>query len=496
MKAVYFFPGEAGPITFRNFTTHPSLADDQHWNTDPSSRKRVIQRLAAAHVNTVVMSYWSNMPQWSPMDLAADTIPGVLQAVQGSGMVIIPTIEGGFEKAHPEIPHWEFATDFPSPSVGGPVAPGLIERIGELVGIFRDNMDLWAELYDRNGEPRYAVNVLHVYSELPGVTDDQFAQAFHDVAERVQSLYHIKIGFTLDLIGGDFPYVATPNRAGRLLEGTHAVLAINGFESEVFSGKVLNGTRCPSPMDWHNCQPHDNNIDNIQNLAIWKQAALHDWVGTGIPVILDVSNGYDGRIVFANADGGTGFWGDNMNYTDDRWRNWMSQLKGSGVKGITFDTWNGFTEGYAGVPSREHAETVYMWLTDLLEPDPRQCSHMHYAGGIPTFRVYGAICEKWVQLGGDRGFGAPITNELVSAHGRVSYFAGGGAVYWSSSTGAHEVHGLIAQTYWESGGDWGCLGLPISDEEPFGGGRISHFEHGQIDWKQGNTRGRVICIGS
>jgi uncharacterized protein with LGFP repeats len=133
-----------------------------------------------------------------------------------------------------------------------------------------------------------------------------------------------------------------------------------------------------------------------------------------------------------------------------------------------------------------------MWLTDLLEPDPRDCSHMHYESYVSTVRVYGAICEKWVQLGGDRGFGPPVSEERASARGRVSFFADGKAIYWGLSTGAHEVHGLIAQTYWEAGADASPLGLPIGDEEPYGTGRVSGFEHGRIEWHQGDSRGKII----
>ena len=168
-----------------------------------------------------------------------------------------------------------------------------------------------------------------------------------------------------------------------------------GFESEVFSGKIL---------------PGDNNKSNLPNLADWKKAALYDWQATGVPVIFDVSNGYDARIIF-----GGGFWGDNMGATDDRWRNWLSELKNPGMKGIVMDTWNGYTEGYAAAPTREHGTTVYNWLGDLLEPDPRACSHMHYVNGVRTFRVYGAICDKWVQLGADRSFGRPVSDEGASA---------------------------------------------------------------------------------
>src|SRR4051812_15821580 len=68
VKGVYFFPGESQP-NVGLYTTHPLNPDDEHWNSDPTSRVRVINRMTAAHVNTVVMSFWSNMPQWSPMGL-------------------------------------------------------------------------------------------------------------------------------------------------------------------------------------------------------------------------------------------------------------------------------------------------------------------------------------------------------------------------------------------------------------------------------------------
>jgi uncharacterized protein with LGFP repeats len=57
---------------------------------------------------------------------------------------------------------------------------------------------------------------------------------------------------------------------------------------------------------------------------------------------------------------------------------------------------------------------------------------------FPRNRGYGAIHEKWIQLGADRGFGAQISKESPSAHGRVLYFTDGKAIYWSEATGAHE----------------------------------------------------------
>jgi hypothetical protein len=490
VRGVYFFPGEAdGNLDL--YTAHPFLADDRRWNSDPSSRARVADRLVRAHVNTIVMSYWSNMPQWSPMKLDASSLAGVLDAAEGRRLVIVPALESGYDD-NPATPQWAFPKDFPSPSPGGPPAPGLVERLGMLVELFRGRMHLWARLYDSVGAPRYAVQLLHVCSSLQGTTDVSFARGFDAVAAAVASRYGIAVGFLLDAVGGNHAYVCTPGAAGPLLRHTPSVLAMNGFASEAHSGKVINGPACTDP-DWRRCRPHDNNRGNLEVLADWKRDAVRDWAAAGVPVILDVTNGMDGRIVWRKH--GVGVWGDTMDYTEDRWRNWMSLLKGPSIRGITVDTWNGYTEGWAVAPTLEHGETGYTWLTHLLEPDPRHYSHMHYVSGAPTFRVYGAICEKWLALGADRGFGVPATHELQSARGRVSFFADGQArkaIYWSGATGAHEVHGLIARTYWEAGGDAGPLGLPVTDEMPNGAGRVSRFEHGRIEWRPGDLQGTIV----
>ncbi|MBX3083124.1 MAG: hypothetical protein KF716_15945 [Anaerolineae bacterium] len=491
VKGVYFFAGERGsnaPL----YTSHPLDERDAHWNSDPSTRTWVMDRLVKAHVNTVVMSYWSNMPQWSPMELDPSSLKGVLDAVQNRPLVVMPAIEGGFDQEHPEIPHWEFSAEFPTNA--GKAAPGLVERIGWLAELFKGRMNLWAQMYDREGYARYAVNLLHVGSDVMDQNapnaDEIFAAAFDTVAAVVERRFKIRVGFTLDAIGGK-RYSPYPQSAGAALERHASVLAIQGFASEVFSGKVKSNSPCPAETDWRLCPPYDNNISNLETLADWKRAAVRDWVQTGVPVILDVSNGFDGRIVWKKV--GAGFWGDNLDYTEDRWRNWLSLLKGPGIRGISFNTWNGYTEGYAAVPTREHGFTVYNWLTDLLEPPPWDFSHMHYVNGARTHRVYGAIGEKWIQLGSDRGFGAPVSDELPSTFGRMQHFTDGKMIYWSKTTGAHELHGIIAKTYREENGDASCLGLPVSDEEANGSGRVSHFQHGRIDWYPGDARGRITC---
>lgn len=103
VKGVYFFPGEGNSDGL--WTAFPLDSRDRQWNSNPSTRSWVLDRMVAAHVNTVVASYWSNMPQWSPMTLDKTSWTGLVDAVQTRSLVILPAIEGGFDPKHLEIPH-------------------------------------------------------------------------------------------------------------------------------------------------------------------------------------------------------------------------------------------------------------------------------------------------------------------------------------------------------------------------------------------------------
>lgn len=73
VKAVYFFPGEGSDDG--SWTTHPLDIRDRHWNSDDSARGWVLDRMAAAHVNTIVASWWNTLPESSPMALADPQSP-------------------------------------------------------------------------------------------------------------------------------------------------------------------------------------------------------------------------------------------------------------------------------------------------------------------------------------------------------------------------------------------------------------------------------------
>ncbi|HEX7773706.1 MAG TPA: hypothetical protein VF435_14900, partial [Pyrinomonadaceae bacterium] len=96
-------------------------------------------------------------------------------------------------------------------------------------------------------------------------------------------------------------------------------------------------------------------------------------------------------------------------------------------------------------------------------------------------------------------WGFPISNETDVRNGnqvagKFSDFEGC-TIYWSSATGAFEVHGDIKRKYDLLKGPTGRLGFPTSDEqEMFGapGGRLSTFQNGVLLW-YGNFDSIVIA---
>ena len=98
--------------------------------------------------------------------------------------------------------------------------------------------------------------------------------------------------------------------------------------------------------------------------------------------------------------------------------------------------------------------------------------------------VVGQIYQKWAYYGYDNGFlGKPVTDELVTPDGigRLNHFEGG-SVYWSPTTGAHSVQGLIRERWQQLGWERSYLGYPTSDEYGIANGRRTDFQHGYIIW--------------
>ena len=92
--------------------------------------------------------------------------------------------------------------------------------------------------------------------------------------------------------------------------------------------------------------------------------------------------------------------------------------------------------------------------------------------------------------------GSPISSESTIYDGRLRHYQNG-TLYWSPSTGVHEVHGSIRDRYRSYGGVQ-TLGFPTTDEwsvwvrfEFNEIGRASSFETGTIAWSE-ETGNRVM----
>ncbi len=100
--------------------------------------------------------------------------------------------------------------------------------------------------------------------------------------------------------------------------------------------------------------------------------------------------------------------------------------------------------------------------------------------------VNGAIFGAYGAQGSSAGIlGYPITNEMTTPDelGEYNHFERG-SIYWTPTTGAHEVHGAIRDKWSSLGWERSPLGYPVSDEtdEVDGTGRFNLFQHGSIHW--------------
>lgn len=106
--------------------------------------------------------------------------------------------------------------------------------------------------------------------------------------------------------------------------------------------------------------------------------------------------------------------------------------------------------------------------------------------------IHGAILSEWTHLGADKSFlGYPTTDESAAVGGRFNNFQYG-SIYWSSASGAHEVHGAIRERWVSMGAERSSLGFPTQDESatPENFARYSDFQHGAISWA--SSTGTVV----
>jgi hypothetical protein len=331
------------------YTVHPSDARHLGWSENAANRNFAVNTMIGVGVNVVNMSDWGprgtdNWAADAPMQTSTYAHDQLFTAAVGKHILIAPYLESYSATAN--HPAFSFREDFPG-LLSDP-APALIARINDLVDRYLINPadpawpERWAKMYNRTGQARYVISIIHAASNQASLTDQQFAAGFDRVAERVYADKGVRIGFTLDVLpsgslaAGTFK--ANPNGTGPYLAQQSSILAIQCFIPEIHTG-----------------------LSDESDLAAWKSGFSAGWIATGIPFIQDVSPGYDAHVVFPAGV----VYGNN-----NAWRQAQTlMVTGLSSAGLTFNVWNGYTEGFAGMPTTQYGTANYNWAMTLFAHD-------------------------------------------------------------------------------------------------------------------------------
>jgi uncharacterized protein with LGFP repeats len=92
---------------------------------------------------------------------------------------------------------------------------------------------------------------------------------------------------------------------------------------------------------------------------------------------------------------------------------------------------------------------------------------IYYSDSTGAHEIHGLISDEYASVGGDNSFlGFPTSDEMEtpSSTGRYQTFAPWhDAIYYSAATGAHEVDGTISDDYASIGAEGSYLGYPAVD---------------------------------
>lgn len=161
---------------------------------------------------------------------------------------------------------------------------------------------------------------------------------------------------------------------------------------------------------------------------------------------------------------------------------WSAATGAQTVAGPVRDKWGqlGAEGGALGYPVTREAATP----GDTGRFAHFQGGSVYWSVGTAAHQVSGLIRDKWGSYGWEgSALGFPVTDEQPGARGgRYNQF-NGGAIYWSSGTGAHVVWGALREKWVAAGGDGGRYGYPTSDEYDYGDGKAQDFQGGRITWE-------------
>lgn len=183
------------------------------------------------------------------------------------------------------------------------------------------------------------------------------------------------------------------------------------------------------------------------------------------------------------------YWSDQYKRSWPQLAKAIGATEGFSVTGAIAVKWNllGGANGLIGTPTSAEKDVPGV-------PGARVASftngEIYWSPATGAQAVQGAIRARYNEMGGPSGvLGLPITDERTTPNprGRYNQFqgAGGGYIYWTETTGAHEVYGQILAEWARLGYENSKYGFPTRGEFDIPGGRQTNFENGYIQFVNG-----------
>jgi uncharacterized protein with LGFP repeats len=196
-------------------------------------------------------------------------------------------------------------------------------------------------------------------------------------------------------------------------------------------------------------------------------------------------------------------------FSDDGSIYWTPNMGAFSIHGAIRDHWAamGWERSVLGYPATDETGTPdgvgrFNHFSSIDQPWAVDGS-IYFTNNMGAFSIHGAIRAEWASLGYERSFlGYPATDEWPTPDGvgRFNHFSSidqpwavDGSIYWTPTTGAHEVHGAIRAEWASLGYERSCLGYPTGDETGIPGGRESTFQHGNITYSFSMRVASVRC---
>lgn len=150
--------------------------------------------------------------------------------------------------------------------------------------------------------------------------------------------------------------------------------------------------------------------------------------------------------------------------------------KVAGAIGVGWDRAGG-AAGPLGLPTSDEVDVAANGRANTF-----QGGNVYWSATTGVASVQGPIVKRFLQLGGVKALGLPVSDTVAVPGGLMSRFQRA-RILWGPQTGAHAVVGAIGAVYDAMGGPAGPLGLPTSEEVAAGRtGRASSFQGGRLIW--------------